>query len=167
MPLTILLLDVSLCNSCALNMKFSFDIAAAWRLLGIDVPMAVNLIQDQFSSKLFLTYQISWRYEIFVSNSRRPGLCVFWGVGKFNVTNVRGDRWGLTKPGKYGVDWWETGAKITTHPSNWRLLPLKQVGKGFRRKRVFYQIIAFAKVSFFLCVIWLFNINLLKYCFSA
>ena len=27
MPLTILLLDESLCNSCDLNMKFGFDIA--------------------------------------------------------------------------------------------------------------------------------------------
>ena len=32
-----------------------------------------------------------------------PG-CVFWGVGNFNVTNVKGDRLGGTKPGKYGVD---------------------------------------------------------------
>ena len=30
--------------------------------------------------------------------------CVFWGVGNFNVTNVKGDRLGGTKPGKYGVD---------------------------------------------------------------
>ena len=29
---------------------------------------------------------------------------VFWGVGNFNVTNVKGDRFGGTKPGKYGVD---------------------------------------------------------------
>ena len=30
--------------------------------------------------------------------------CVFWGVGNFNVTNVKQDRWEWTKPGKYGVD---------------------------------------------------------------
>ena len=63
-----------------------------------------------------------------------PGF-VFWGVGNFNVTNVRRDRWEGQNLANMELIDENLCAKITTHPSNWRLLPLKQVGEGFRGKR--------------------------------
>ena len=64
--------------------------------MGIDVPMEVDKYKANFHLKVV-------KNEIIAPISRRLK-CVFWGVGNFNVTNVKGDRFGGTKPGKYGVD---------------------------------------------------------------
>ena len=76
----------------------------------------MNKANANFHSKSFSTVKFLVHNQT-ESSWRQPG-CVFWGVGNFNVTNVRRDRWEGQNLANMELIDENLCAKITTHPSN-------------------------------------------------